>query len=368
MSMSTYVESPGLPEWGHSQRCPNLPAYHPNIFDWVELEYRRGDITAVVAVYENIPEYLQIELDQLISQTYREKLLTVPFMEASLLLLSSDVLPQFHSLSKSWSSFRRERRLEHEQHRAVEFVTNRKPDDLVVMVFRANHLIATMTLFPFARKQDIPSLSYLQIDPAFNQLPNVPAVEMGRLAKSTCNGYALENSEYRFADMIAMAAAFIAADRYLSDRRMLPDSDSFICGDTHGTLINSLKRFFPLTVIDSKINPDMLADDNDARGMSIYFLQRQILGSFESSDEIIAAIQKIAVSNPPLANRIERLLDNGLQKLGVASIRQFSPKRFRVHFFHFPYNHFETSSGIAKLERMTNWMSDRPDCSPRLLN
>ena len=368
MSMNTLVESRRFPESDRSESYSPFPISYPNGYDWAEKRYRSGDIEALVAVYKNIPESLQKDLDRLISETYRKKLLTVPFLEASLLLLKSGVLPKFQSLSNHSEAFCPKSCLELEQHRAIEFVTSRNPDDIVVMVLRSDQLIATMTLFPFDRKQNIPSLSYLQMDPAFNQLPNVPALEIGRLAKTTCNGYALENPENRFSDMICMAAAFIAADRFISEKRMLADPKSFICGDTHGTLIKSLKRYFPLVVADSRINPDMLKDDNNARGMSIYFLQRQILGSFESSDELIATIQKVAASDPALAARIEQLLDTGLDKLGVSSIRQFNPKRFRVHLFYFPYNHRKTVNGMAKMEQLMNWMSQRPDRTQRMLN
>ncbi len=360
MSMNTFVESRPFPESDHIEYYPHLPKFCQNNYEWAEQLYRRGDVVAVVAAYKNIPTYRQKELDRLISETYRKKLLTVPLLEASLLLLTSGVLPRFQSLSNRLEAFCSDRCLEFEQRRALEFVSSRNSNDIVIMVFRSDRLIATMTLFPFEQKKDIPSVSYLEMDRAFTRLPDVPALEIGRLAKTTCNGYALENPESRFVDLVSMAAAFIVAEQYVSKNDMLGDPDSFICGDTHGSLINSLKRFFPLTVVNSRINPDMLKDDNNARGMSIYFLQRQVLGSFDSSDELLASIRNIGTFDPELAHRITHLLERGLDKLGVASIRQFDPQRFRVYFFHLPYNNPRFFKGLARMEQMMQWMTERP--------
>jgi hypothetical protein len=148
---------------------------------------------------------------------------------------------------------------------------------------------------------------------------------------------------------------------------MLKNPEAFICGDTHGTLIASLKRFFPLSVFDSRINPDMLETDSSVRGMSIHFIQRQVLGSFENSGELLAAIQTVAATDPQLAQRIERLLDSGLGQLGISSIHQFDPKRFRVDFFHFPYNHPKTFKGLARMEHMMSWLTSRSGRSKRII-
>ena len=359
--MNDLAESPRFPEVSGSLRYPDIPFVYKEDYFWAEQVYRAGDMVALVALYKNIPQYLQNDLNQLISETYRKKLLTVPLLEASLLLLASGVLPQFRSLSRRSKQFCPASCLDFEQYRAIDFVTSRNPNDMVVMVLRADRLIATMTLFPFHRKQDIPSLSYLQVDPAYEQMPDVPALEVGRLAKITCNGYAVEDPDNSFIDMASMAAAFIVSERFVSENGMLSDPQSFICGDTHGTLITSLKRFFPLTVIDSRINIDMLQNDNDARGMSIYFIQRQVLGSFENAEQLVAAIHKVTKLTPSIADRILELLESGLKTLGIASIYQFDPRRFRVHFFHFPFHHPKTLKGLARMEQMMHWMTSRPD-------
>jgi hypothetical protein len=363
-SMDDFAEGLLFPEVNKSVSYPTFPFIFKEDYLWAEQVYRSGDMVALVALYKNIPKYLQKDLDQLVAETYRKKLLTVPFLEASLLLLASGVLPEFRSLSRRLKPFCPASCLDFEQHKAIEFVTSRNPDDLVVMVLRSDRLIATMTLFPFYRKQDIPSLSYLEVDATYERLPDVQALEVGRLAKITCNGYGVENSENRFIDMTCMAAAFMVSDRFVSENGLLSDPQSFICGDTHGTLITSLKRFFPLTVFGSRINSDMLLDNNDARGMSIYFIQRQVLGSFESANDLVAAIHKVTKSDAAVAHRILELLESGLKTLGVASIHQFDPKRFRVYFFHFPYHHPDTRKGLARMEQMMHWMTNRPDGLP----
>ena len=368
MSTGTFVEGRPYPEVHHRITYPHLPFASRENYHWAEQLYTTADITAVVAVYKNIPSYLQEKLNQLISETYRKKLLTVPFLEASLLLLDSGVLPEFRVLSERSQQFCPANRLEFEQQKAIDFVTSRDPNDIVVMVLRSDKLIATMTLFPFNSKYEIPSLSYLEVDPSFERLPDVPALEVGRLAKTTCNGYHLDEPENSFVDMACMAAAFIVSELFVSKNGLLSDSESFICGDTHGTLIASLKRFFPLTVFDSRINPDMLHNDSDVRGMSIYFIQRQVLGSFECADDLLAAIQKVADCNPDMAHRIGTLLDVGLDRLGVTSIHEFDPKRFRVHFFHFPFHHPKTEKGLLRMEQMMQWMTSRPGRPQRLLN
>jgi hypothetical protein len=368
MSTSTIVEGQPFPEANRSVNFPQLHLVPRVDYHWAEQLYQIGDITAVVAVYKNIPQYLQDELNQLVSDTYRKKLISFPFLEASLLLLESDVLPKFRSLSGRSRQFCPAECLEFEQQKFIDFVTSRNPHDIVVMVLRSDRLISTLTLYPFGRKDDIPSLSYLDVGSAIEKLPDVPGLEVGRLAKTNCNGYQLEDPEDRFIDMASMAAAFIVSDFYVSKNTMLKNPESFICGDTHGTLIASLKRFFPLTVFDSRINPDMLKNDSKVRGMSIHFIQRQVLGSFDSARDLLAAIRTVADTNPELAQRIERLLDSGLDRLGVSSIHQFDPKRFRVDFFHFPYRHPKTFKGLARMEQMMGWLTSRSGRSKRILN
>jgi hypothetical protein len=368
MSTSSFVGGQPYPETHRGINYPHVSFEHQNRYHWAEEHYRTGDIDAVVAVYKKIPRGVREALNQLVSETYRKKLLTVPFLEASLLLLASDVLSENRTLSESSKQICSAGCLEFEQQKAIDFVTSRNMNDIVVMVFRSGRLIATMTLFPFERKRDIPSLSYLEVDPAFEQLPDVPALEVGRLAKITCNGYDLDDPQNSFIDMASMAAAFIVSDAYASSHGLLRDPESFICGDTHGALITSLKRFFPLTVFNSRINTDMLHNDSDVRGMSIYFIQRQVLGSFESADELLAAIHKVAETDPGLARRIERLLDSGLERLGVPSIHHFDPKRFRVHFFHFPFRHPKTEEGLERMGQMMQWMANRPQRRENILH
>ena len=359
MSIGTLAGSQPFPEANQRASIPPYRIETQEDYHWADQYFEIGDIKAVVAAYKNIPVYLQDELNHLVSETYRKKLITVPFLEASLLLLESGVISKFRSLRERLKQFRPSECIEFEQQKLIEFVTRRSQTDIVVMVLRSDRLISTMTLYPFERKEDIPSLSYLDVGSAIGNLPDVPALEVGRLAKTTCNGYHLEEPENRFIDMASMAAAFIVSDLYVSRNALLENPNSFICGDTHGTLIASMKRFFPLTVFDSRINPEMLRNGSPVRGMSIHFIQRQVLGSFESADELLAAIRAVADTDPDRARRIESLLDSGMERLGVSSVRQFDPKRFRVHFFHFPYNHPKTFAGLDRMAQMMSWLTGR---------
>jgi hypothetical protein len=307
---------------------------------------------ALVAVYRNLPHHLQYDVDQLIMEEYRKKLFRVPLFEASLLLLSSGCLPGFRSLGERLKQLYSDSSIDLQQQKALDFISCRNPEDLVVLVMRSGRLIGTMTLFPFNRKQDIPSLSYLRMEPFFDQLPDVPAMEVGRLAKVTCNG---NHDHCQGNDMIntmAMAAAFIVTKNFILQNGLLPAADSYICGDTYGSFISSLKRFFPLNTANSTINPNMLEDESKAQGMGMYFIQRQILGSFRSADDLMSAIETIENSAPDIAHRIRKLLESDLKTNGVKTIEKFDPGKFRVHFFNFPCYHPKTVEGFKRLEKV----------------
>ena len=321
-------------------------------YSWAEQVYRAGDTVALVAVYKKIPHHLQHEVDQLILEEYRKKLFRVPLFEASLLLLSSGCLPNLHSLSQRSKRLYSDSSIDRQQQKALDFISCRNPEDIVVLVLRSGQLVATMTLFPFSRKQDIPSLSYLRMDPSFDQLPDVPAMEVGRLAKATSDGNPDRGQGDALINTMAMATAFIVAKNFALDNGLLSAADSYICGDTYGSLISSLRRFFPMKIIKSKINSDILEDKSDARRVAIYFIQRQVLGSFESADELVSVIKTIGNSRPDVSHRIKQLLESDLKTNGVKTIEKFDPEKFKVQFFYFPYHHPKIDEGFKRLDRM----------------
>ena len=323
-----------------------------NEYSWAEQVFHAGDVVALVAVYKNLPYNLKSDVDQLISEEYRKKLFRVPLFEASLLLLSSDCLPNLQSLSECSKRLYSDSGIECQQQKALDFISTRNPEDIVVLVIRSGQLVATMTLFPFSRKQDIPSLSYLRMDPSFDKLPDVPGLEVGRLAKKTPKGSHDYSQSSDLINTMGMAAAFIVAKEFALKRGLLPAADSYICGDTYGSFISSLKRFFPLTTTNSTINPMMLEDEGKIHGMGMYFIQRQVLGSFSSTYDLISVIENIEHSYPEVANRIKQLLDSDLKTNGIQSIQKFDPEKFRVQFFHFPYHHPKTIRGFEKLNKM----------------
>lgn len=356
-----FTEDQYLPGVNRKTDWAHFPFVHTEEeFSWAEQVYHAGDIVALISTWENIPYHLQKSIDRLISEEYRKKLFTVPLYEASLLLLSSGILPDFRSLSEQSKQLYSDSCLEVERQKAIDFVSSRKPDDIVVMVLRAGRLIGTMTLFPFDKKQDIPSLSYLKVEPPNEQLPDAPAIEVGRLAKATFNGHHGEGQENDLTNTPGLAAAFILAKGFALTNGLLSDPNSFICGDTYGSFIASLRRFFPLSILKSRINPGMLEDSSEVRDMAMYFIQRQVLGSFESTDDLISAIDNIGNSNPQIANRIKELVKSELKLSGIEAIHKFDPKRFRVHFFYFPFFHPKTTCGFERLEKMMQRIATRP--------
>jgi hypothetical protein len=190
------------------------------------------------------------------------------------------------------------------------------------------------------------------MDPSFNQLPDVPALEVGRLAKATTNGNHDHCQGNDLINTMALAAAIIVAKNYALKNGLLPAPDSYICGDTYGSLISSLKRFFPLNTANSTINLNMLEDESKVHATGMYFIQRQVLGSFESADHLMSAIETIEDSHPDIAHRIKQLLESDLKTNGIQTIQKFNPKKFRVKFFHFPYHHPKTVRGFERLDKM----------------
>lgn len=352
-SRNYFANIPGLLERSRNEGAGGYPLDFPSQeFGWAEQIYRAGDTVAVVAVYKNLPDKFRQDVDQLIFEEYRKKLFRVPLFEASLLLLSSGCFPRFRSLYERSKQFYGDSSIDRQQQKALEFISCRDPKDIVVLVMRSDELIATMTLFPFSRKKDIPSLNYLEMDPAFDLLPDVPALEVGRLAKVTSRG---NNGDCQGNDLIntmAMAAAFIVARKFAIQNNLLSHGDSYICGDTYGSLISSLNRFFPLNTINSTVNPNVLEDENKVHGTGMYFIQRQVLGSFQSAGDLVSTIETIENSHPEIAQRIKHLLESDLKSNGVNTIEKFDPEKFRIKFFYFPYHHPKIDQGFNRLEKM----------------
>ncbi len=348
-----FGENPDVSSINQRENFTDFPFVHTTReFSWAEQVYHAGDTVALVAVYKNLPHHLQYDVDRLIQEEYRKKLFRVPLFEASLLLLSSGCLPGFHSLRERSKQLYSDSCSDLQQQKALDFISCRNPEDIVVLVMRSGRLIATMTLFPFSRKQDIPSLSYLKMGSSFDRLPDVPGLEVGRLAKATsdCNHDSCQGND--LINTMAMAAAFIVTKNYILQHELLPAADSYICGDTYGSFISSLRRFFPLNTANSTINPNMLEDESKVHGMGMYFIQRQVLGSFRSADDLMSAIETIENSHPDIAHRIKQLLESDLKSNGIKTIQKFDPEKFRVHFFHFPCHHPKTVAGFQRLDKM----------------
>ena len=354
-------ETPDVLDINHKNDFAELPFINTaREFSWTEQEYHVGDTVALVAVYKNLPHHLQHSVDQLILEEYKRKLFRTPLFEASLLLLSSGCLPEnFRFLSERAKQIYPDGCFQDEQQKALDFISCRNPEDIVVLVMRSGQLIATMTLFPFNRKQDIPSLTYLSIEPSFDQLPDVPGVAVGRLAKATFNGHQGKVLGNDLTNTTAMAAAIIIAIDFAHEKGLFANAESFICGESYGCFISSLKRFFPLRTFKAKVNPNMLEDYSESQGMGMYFIQRQVLGAFKSADELISVIETIGSARPELAHRIKQLLESDLKTNGFSTIRKFDPQKFRVQFFSFPYHHQKVGEGLKRLDQMVQRLETR---------
>jgi hypothetical protein len=96
----------------------------------------------------------------------------------------------------------------------------------------------------------------------------------------------------------------------------------------------------------------MLEDESNVQGTGMYFIQRQVLGSFRSADDLMSTIETISTSHPDIAHRITQLLESDLKTNGVKTIEKFDPEKFRVHFFYFPCYHPKTVEGFKRLDQM----------------
>jgi len=333
------------------------PAFFPFVhfdaeFNWAEQVHHAGDISALVAVYKNIPDHLKKSVRKLISAEYKKKLFSIPFYEASLLLGSQGGRSGLQPIKKRLRELHADGCGEIEQQRALDFVTGRKPDDIVIIILKSGRLIGSMALYPFNKKEDIPSLSYLKLDPHCAELPDVSGIGIGRLARASSIGCHVETERNDLTNTVALAAAFNVAKDFALTRGLLSEPDSVICGDTYGSFLACLSRFFPVRIFESVMNPDILDCGNPVRPLAMYLIQRHVLGSFENSDDLISTIDGIGESNPTMANRIEQLLASGLKDKGISTIKRFDPERYKLRFFSFPFYHTGTLDGFKRLEKI----------------
>jgi hypothetical protein len=358
--MYGFVESQHVPTISGSDRYLSIPIDFTKKYSWAEEEYQAGNFTALVAVYKNIPADLQKELRKLVSAKYCKNLFLSNFFEASLLLLSSGILPNLKSLVEPSKEAYAEYCSTQARQKAGNFISSREPDDIIVLVLDSEVLIGSMTIFAFDHVSDMPSLSYLQLQAMERQLPNVPAVEIGRLARSAESEPQLTPSYSGLLKNAWIAAAFLVARNFVEKNGLVAHPNSYICGDTYGSFLSSLNHFFPIKTIPSSIRTDILSKKNPARDVAIYFLQRQVLGSFGSTHEFIEAIDEVANFNPKLACRIFELMENGLKKLGIKSLHHFDAGKFKIEFFYFRFHHEKTRSGFARLEKVNRKLAAKP--------
>ncbi|CAB1057010.1 hypothetical protein D1BOALGB6SA_1749 [Olavius sp. associated proteobacterium Delta 1] len=350
--MNDFVGSQQFPDNDRFENFPFMPCDFKEANSWAEQKYQAGEFTALVAIFDNIPPDLKNSLEQLVAVGYCKNLFLSNFFEASLLLLSSGTLTSLKSLAEASKELYAEYCSTTERKRACDFVSCRNPDDIVVLVLKSGTLVGSMTLYPFNNRENMPSLSYLNLGAAQNRLLNVPALEVGRLAKAATLDDHAENSSSGLLKTVWIAAAFLVARDFVKDNGLLYHPKSYVCGDTYGSLIASLKHFFPIETVPSSLRADILEENSVARHVAIYFLQRQVLGSFESADDFIEAINEISNCNPKIAHRILELMEAGLKKMGITSLQKFDAQKFKIDFFYFPLHHEQTIKGLNRLEKV----------------
>ena len=359
MSTSMFVEGQPFSDYYPDEIGFNIPCDFNCEYSWAEQKYQAGELTALVATYGNIPPELKMSLSQLVAAGYCKRLFLPDFFEASLLLLSSGILPSLASLVEPSKDLYAEFCSTKERKRASEFVSCRKPGDIVVLVLKSGKLVGSMTLYPFNNKERMPSLSYLELGAGEDRLFDVPAIEVGRLAKAAESDDYAGKSGSGLLKTVWLAAAFLVARDFVNNNGLLNHPKSYVCGDTYGSLIASLQHFFPIETIPSSLRADILDEKGVARDVAIYFLQRQVLGSFESPGDFIGAINKISNRNPKIAYRILGLVEAGLEKMGIPSIQNFDAKKFKIDLFHFPMHHEKTQKGLNRLEKVTLKLANR---------
>lgn len=350
--MNNFLESQPFPACSGSDNYFYPPCDFREPYSWAEQKYQAGDYTALVAIYENIPSEFKLSLGRLVAAGYCKSLFLASFFEASLLLLSSGTLTSLESLAEPSKQLYADYCSTKERHRASNFVSCRNADDIVVLVLKSGILVGSMTLYPFSRIQDMPSLSYLNLMTEESRLPNVPALEVGRLARAASADDPDANSGSGLLKTVWIAAAFLVARDFVKYNGLLDHRKSYVCGDTYGSLIASLKHFFPIQTVPSSLRPDILNEKYIARDVAIYFLQRQVLGSFDSADDFIQAVNAISNCNPKIAHRILALVEAGLTELGITSLQNFDTKKFKIDFFYFPLYHDQTAKGLKRLENV----------------
>lgn len=321
------------------------------IIMWYEEIYEVGNVKSVVAFYKNIPPGIRKELDDIVIYAYDKLIFNVDLFDAAMLLLScgylphKDILSQYHfrklafGLNRYYLNNKSGATLKIE---AIEYTKMRAPDDTIVLVFKDDILIGTMTLSPFQRKADIIGLQYIHSD-MFKFYKDAPGLEIGRLAKGP---------QKDILSSAAMVTAFIIIEQYFIKRQELlqtNDRDLFVCGETFKHVIDGLEIFFPtISRLETRLNFQVL---DHPYGM--YFVMRDVLGSLPSTTYLLQFIDCIKKTDG-VGGKIQGLIERGTGK----PIEQFNPEKYKVYLFHFYYNISETQSGFKKMEEMMKEMTN----------
>ena len=145
---------------------------------------------------------------------------------------------------------------------------------------------------------------------SFNSYPDVPGLEIGRLAKGP---------QKDLLSSAAMTTAFIVTEKFFKRVDWLPVDmkDLLVCGETFKHVIDGLSLFFPIKSLETRLNFQVL---NHALGM--YFLQRDVLGSLPSAEYLIQLLDYLSRWGKG-AGKIRGYIERGTGR----PLEEFQPER-----------------------------------------
>lgn len=315
---------------------------------WYEEIYEVANIKAVVAFYKNIPIDIRDELDALVVNNYDKNIFNCDLFDASMLLLAngympnSDVLSMYHYQRLGQGQhhyYLNNKSAPHLKEEALESLS-RKPTDIIVLIFKDDMIIGTMTLMPFKNRKEMTGLQYIHSD-CFDAYPDVPVLEFGRLAKGP---------QKDLLSSAAMATGFLVARNFMTRWFFSKEDlkDVIVCGESFKYVIDGLSMFFPIVTLPTRLNWGVL---HHALGM--YFLTRDVLGSLKSAGYLIKFLDYVRKWGKG-AGKIKGLIERGTGRV----IEDFKPEKYKVHLFYFVYNDPRTVQGFLDIDKMIKEMTN----------
>lgn len=317
--------------------------------EWYEEKYEVGNIKAVVAIHKNIPVDIQIELNELLLYNYEKFIFNVELFDAAMLLLAGGYLPhqdkisQYHYMRLTGTGMHKYylhgKSGAHLKEEALTYIADRGPDETVVLVFKDDEIIGTMTLTMYENRAAMTGMEYIKSD-IFSGYPDGPGLEIGRLAKGP---------QKDLLSSAAMTTAFIVTENYFKNYPEVlpgPFNELFVCGETFKHVADGLSLFFPITTLKTTLNWAVLDHP-----LGMYFLTRDVISSFPSTEYLIQLIEYYK-NNNLAGGKIRALIEYGTGK----PIEKFVPEKFHIFLFHFNYGDPRTQVGFKEMDKLIKEM------------